>query len=68
MRQALKLGDPVDKRQLDGGDAREGQEEAEMVGEVSIGAGHGFAGGQVFGLKLRFGTLTRRSVHPASPI
>src|SRR3546814_6595924 len=27
---------------LDGADARQGQEEAEMVGEVGIGAGNGF--------------------------
>lgn len=37
---------------LDRGDARERQEETEVVREVGIVAGDGFAAGQVFGLKL----------------
>ena len=38
---------------LDGGDAGERQEEAEMVGEVGIGAGDGLAARQVLGLEAR---------------
>ena len=36
----------------DGGDARQRQEEAEVVGEVLEGAGHGLAVGQIFGLEI----------------
>ena len=36
---------------LDGGDASQRQEEAEMVGKVGIGAGDRLAGGQVLGLE-----------------
>ena len=38
---------------LDGRDARQRQEEAEMVGKVLVGAGDGLAARQVFGLKVR---------------
>ena len=37
---------------LDGGDAGERQEEAEMVGEIGVAAGDGFAGGDVLGLEV----------------
>ena len=37
----------------DGGDAGQRQEEAEVVGEVLVGAGDGLAAGQVFGLEVR---------------
>ena len=38
---------------LDGGDAGQRQEEAEMVGEVGVGAGDRFAARQVLGLEVR---------------
>ena len=38
---------------LDGRDARQRQEEAEVVGEVGVGAGADFASGKVFGLEVR---------------
>ena len=37
----------------DGGDASQRQEEAEMVGEVLVGAGDGLAARQVLGLEVR---------------
>ena len=36
----------------DGGDAGQRQEEAEMVGKVLVGAGDGFAAGQILGLEV----------------
>lgn len=37
---------------LDGGDTGQRQEEAEMVGEIGVAAGDGFASGDVLGLKV----------------
>jgi hypothetical protein len=36
---------------LDGGDAGQRQEEAEVIGEIRVGAGDGFAGFDFFGFK-----------------
>jgi hypothetical protein len=37
---------------LNGGDARERQEESEVIGEIGIGTGDGLAGVQIFGLEV----------------